>query len=128
MTTQLNASNLDGTGVDAAEKALVKDLPQIDKLYSQLTFKPLKTPNGEITSDRESFRKMLFGFSLPDGSHAPGNIDIELDNVDKNVATSDQPGATPAPAPEIPVPSGTSPGTPKELSPRPEPGAEAPAV
>ena len=96
IATQLNKPDLDTTGIKQAIKALTKDLPQIDDLYSSLTFKPLRLPTGEVTSDREIFRKMLFGGPAPDGSNLDGNLDIRFDGKDKDVITSDKPAATPA--------------------------------
>ena len=121
VATQLNQPNLHPTGVDKAIDVLKKDMPQIDDLYSQLTFKPLQMPDGSITSDRELFRKMLFGIN----GQNDGNLDIEFDTKDKAVATSDQPTATPAEPTPKPVPSGTSPGEPVQIQ---EPAAEEPAV
>lgn len=118
MATQLNRTDMDSTGIEQALNALIKDLPQIDRLYSSLTFKPLKLPTGEITSDREIFRKMLFGGPNADGSTSDGNLDIDFDNKDKDVATSDKPTATPAIPQPTTVPTGTAPGTPTQLSPQ----------
>lgn len=118
IATQLNRSDLHPTGVGQALKALQKDLPQIDDLYSQLTFKPLKLPSGELTSDREIFRKMLFGGPSADGSSVDGNLDINFDNKDKDVVTSDKPTAEPKPAEPTAVPTGTTPEAPTELAPQ----------
>lgn len=128
LTAKLNKSDLHPTGVQAALKALEKDLPQIDSFYSSLTFRPLQLPSGEVISDREAFRRMLFGFSGSDGANVDGNIDIEFNRVNQNVATSDTPAATPAAPPEIPVPTGTTPGEPAQLAAQPgeETGPEEP--
>jgi len=96
IATELSVSELDPTGIEQAQKALEKDLPQIDSLYSQLTFKPLKLPTGEVTSDRELFRKMLFGGVNDAGEELDGNLDISFNSKDKDVATSDKPTAQPA--------------------------------
>lgn len=116
LAAQLKKSDLHPTGVQAALKALKKDLPQVDAFYSPLTFKPLQLPSGEIISDREAFRRMLFGHSMDDGNQYPGNIDGAFQEIDNGVKTSDSPGSTPAQKPPEPVPTGTTPGEPAQLS------------
>jgi len=54
-------ANLDKTGVNGAESALKRDLPQIDPLYFNLTFKQITTTSGRNTNDRQEFRFFLIG-------------------------------------------------------------------
>lgn len=131
IVAQLSNSKLHPTGVKQAEKALEKDLPQIDALYNILTFRPLQLPGkdgaaGEITSDRDAFRKMLIG-AMPN-SGASGaqldtdNLNIFFSDVDKNILTSDQKqssGVTAPAQPEQPE-QAAEPAGQEEL-----PGAEA---
>lgn len=118
LAAQLKKSDLHPTGVQAALKALKKDLPQVDAFYSPLTFRPLQLPAGEVISDREAFRRMLFGHTMEDGSNYPGNIDGAFQEIDNGIKTSDSPGSTPAqkPSEPAPVPTGTTPGEPAQLT------------
>lgn len=68
--TQTGTSDV--TGRAAAETALKRDLPQIDPLYFNLTFKPI-TIKGAETNDRKEFRTFLIG----DKEHV-GNIQIKF--------------------------------------------------
>jgi len=66
-------ANLDKTGVNGAEAALKRDLPQIDPLYFNLTFKPVTTSTGRNTNDRQEFRFFLIG-----DQNKVGNIQLKF--------------------------------------------------
>jgi len=119
----------DKTGHGTAENALNRDLPQIDPLYINLTFKTFSANNANgstrTTSDRKDFRMMLIGDTA---TNTAGNIANEFNKIDVSNQTNDSPhkgdaSQTPPLTPQ-PLPTG-EPAAP--AAPAPTPSAEPPA-
>jgi len=116
----------DKTGHGTAENALNRDLPQIDPLYINLTFKTFSANNANgstrTTSDRKDFRMMLIGDTA---TNTAGNIANEFNKIDVSNQTNDSPhkgdaSQTPPLTPQ-PLPTG-EPAAP--VAPAPTPSAE----
>ncbi len=124
------AGAADPTGHGGADKALARDLPQIDPLYVILTFDEF-TNDGGSTNDRKEFRKSLIGYE-EGGQKFIGNIANEFFKIDLNTPTNDSPyknQETPATTPQ-PLP-GQETGAAPVAAPPPETGgvpATAPSI
>lgn len=123
--TAVSATQTDGsdvTGRAAAETALKRDLPQIDTLYFNLTFKPI-TIKGAETNDRKEFRTFLIG----DKEHV-GNIQIKFkewgDKAPIGGGTENNTPIIEVPPLEPQAPTGAAPAAP--AGPAPTGGAALP--
>lgn len=119
----------DKTGHGMAENALNRDLPQIDPLYINLTFKQFSAANADgssrMTSDRKDFRMMLIGDS---STNTAGNIANEFTKLDLSNPTNDSPhkgdpSQTPPLTPQ-PLPNAAAQPAPPVPAPTAPPSAE----